>query len=85
MVLKSVLRIRNILVRIRLLSVIDLQEANKDYFFYKVFLPVTFERTLTSFFKSLKNYSRHQGFFLLFLLDDRRIRSQILSRIRTSD
>jgi len=66
MVLKSVLRIRDSLVRIQLLSSWTFKTPTKS-FFYKVFLLVASERTFTSFLKDkkslkIKNDSRKQGF-----------------------
>jgi hypothetical protein len=57
--------------------------------FLKFFGLLLFEDTFTSFFKdkSHKKVTKHYEsmFFLLFLLDDIRIRSRIQIRIRTSD
>jgi hypothetical protein len=51
-------------------------------------LPVTFETTFTSFFKdqkSKKSQTVEIKVFLLFLLDDRKIRIQIQIQIRTNN
>jgi hypothetical protein len=58
------------------ISVIDLRDANKTLIKKKFFCLLLFEGTFTSFFKDKKSESR---FFLLFFLDNRRI------RIHTSD
>jgi hypothetical protein len=58
------------------ISIIDLQGVKKTLIKKKFFCLLLFEGTFTSFFKDKKSESR---FFLLCLLDDRRI------RIHTSD
>jgi hypothetical protein len=63
----------------RTIFVIDLQDANKKLIFKKRFLCLLiFESTFTSFFKDKKSKRSHITveitIFLLFLLDDRRIR-----------
>jgi hypothetical protein len=68
--------------------VIDLQDANKKtnlkksfsaYYFLKVYLPVHYFSKINSPKEVTKQYESR--FFLLFLLDDRRIRI----RIHTTD
>ncbi len=67
--------------------VIDLQDANEKQINKKFFYLFLFEGTFTSFFKDKKYKRSHKRVgikvFLLFLLDDIRIRSRI--RIHTSD
>jgi hypothetical protein len=67
--------------------VIDLHNANKKLFLKSFFCRLLFEGTFTSFLKikSQNDVTKQQesGFFLLFLLDDRRILIRI--RIHTSD
>jgi hypothetical protein len=60
-----------------------------NYFYSKVFYLLLFEGTFTSFFKDKKSLKSHKtigiNVFLLFLLDDRRIRiriSELWIRIR---
>jgi hypothetical protein len=57
--------------------IIDLQDANKKLIYY--FLKEHLHHYSKIKVKKKSQNSRNQGFFLLFLLDDRRI------RIRTSD
>jgi hypothetical protein len=79
-----VLRICVILVRIRIrlrilpFSSLTFKTATKK-FAYKVFCLIRFEGTFTSFFKDKKVIKKSVGsrFFLLFLLDDRRIRIRL--------
>ncbi len=63
--------------------VIDLQDANKKLIYKKVFLLFTFSQNIYTIFKRLKYKRSHKSVgikvFLLFFLDDRRI------RIHTSD
>jgi hypothetical protein len=66
--------------------VIDLQDANKKLIFLKNFSAYYFLKVHLHNFSKIKSQkesqnSRNQGFFLLFLHDDRRIRI----RIHTSD
>jgi|688.fasta_scaffold218217_2 hypothetical protein len=73
----AVLRIHEILAWIRILLFSSLTLKMPKKFFLKPFLLITFESTFTSFFKDKKLKSSHKTvglrFFLLFLLDDRRI------------
>ncbi len=62
--------------------IIDLQDANKKLIYKKIFCILLFEGTFSSIFKNKKvkkksRNSRNQGFFLPFLLNDRRIRIKI--------
>ncbi len=84
---KTVLRIRDILVQIRIRGSVPLTNefwSASYYFRRQSFLLITFEATFTSFFKDKKSPISHKTvgikFFLLFL--HRRIRSW--SWIRTS-
>jgi hypothetical protein len=58
--------------------VIDFQDANKNQFF-KISFSVLFDGSFISFFKDKKSKRSRKTvgitFFLLFLLDDRRIRT----------
>ncbi len=67
----------------------ELQDVNKKLFFVLSFFAYYFLNTFTSFFKykSHKEVTKQKEsmFFSLFLLDDRRIRIQIRTRIRNSD
>jgi hypothetical protein len=70
--------------------VIDLQDENKKkQLKKKFFCLLLFEGTFTSFFKDKKSKRSHKTiglrFFLLFLLDDRRIRIQRRIRNHTPD
>jgi hypothetical protein len=61
--------------------IIDLQDANKKLFKKKFSCILLFEGTFTSFFKDKKSKRSHKTvksrFFLLNLLNDRRIRIRI--------
>jgi len=67
--------------------IIDLQDANKELIFLKLFFILLFEGTFTSFFKPKKSKRSHKTLeikvFLTILLYDRRIRNRI--RNITSD
>jgi hypothetical protein len=60
---------------------INLQDANKKLIFLKFLCRLLFEGTFTSFFKDKKSKRIHKAeesrFYLLFLLDDERIRIRI--------
>jgi hypothetical protein len=67
----------------------DLQDANKKLIFLKVFLYITFLRYLCILFKNKKvkkmsQNSRNQGFsyYICLMIEHRRIRIRIQSRIR---
>jgi hypothetical protein len=66
--------------------VIDLQDASKKLIFNTIFPPFYFLKVVLHHFSKIKSQKesqnrRNQGFFLLFLHDERRIRI----RIHTSD
>ncbi len=70
--------------------VIDLQYASKKLFFNTIFSAYYFLKVHLRHFSKIKSQqepqnSKNQGFFLLFLHDDRRIRIQGRIRIHTSD
>jgi hypothetical protein len=59
----------------------DLEDVNKVLFFSTFFVPLSFESTLTSFFKDKKSQRSHKQnesmFFLRFLIEYRKIRIRI--------